>query len=119
MKNKKLLDNTYIIIFVQDNESEEWVKNSNINKILEENKLKYEFINANQYITLYLITLCNNIIIANSTFSYMGAFLNKNNNINVYCPYYWYNTKHIKYKYIESIEKYIYPDNWIKIKNIN
>jgi len=118
MINKKLLENTYLFIFIQDKESEEWFKSSDIYKIIcnTDNKIKHEFIMTNQYITIYLMTQCNNLVIANSTFSYMGAFLNKNKNVNVYCPYYWYNTKHTEYPFIKGIEKYIYPENWITIK---
>lgn len=37
-------------------------------------------------LSLYLMTLCNNMIVSNSTFGFWGAFLNKNSNTTIYAP---------------------------------
>ena len=42
------------------------------------------------YINLYLMSLCNNNIIANSSFSWWGAWLNNNNNKKVIAPKKWF-----------------------------
>lgn len=65
--------------------------------------------NEKDYVELYLMTLCDNNIIANSTFSWWGAWLNKNENKIVIGPSKWFGP---------SISEYsgdIIPEKWIKI----
>ncbi|WP_299121659.1 alpha-1,2-fucosyltransferase [uncultured Tenacibaculum sp.] len=54
---------------------------------------------------IYLMSLCNHNITANSTFSWWGAWLNKNENKTVIAPKQWYIDK----------ENEIVPQNWVRI----
>lgn len=55
---------------------------------------------------LYLMSLCKNNIIANSSFSWWAAWLNTNSNKKVICPKHWFRD-------VEASE--LVPDDWIKI----
>lgn len=85
----------------------EWVK-KNI-------KLKYPhtFVEANQFQTGYndmrLMSLCRHNIIANSSFSWWGAWLNNNPDKIVIAPNIWLNDD-------GTWGKRIVPEQWIKIK---
>jgi predicted phosphodiesterase len=80
----------------------EWCE-SNLNFI--ENKI---FISGNlDYQDLYLMSMCNHNIIANSSFSWWGAWLNNHNNKKVIFPSLWFNNG------INTSE--IGGENWIKI----
>jgi hypothetical protein len=92
-------ENTLFLIFSDDIE---WCK-INLNFI--ENKI---FISGNlDYQDLYLMSKCNHNIIANSTFSWWGAWLNNYNNKKVIYPSHWFNNGP------DSSE--IGGENWIKI----
>ena len=54
---------------------------------------------------IYLMSICMHNIIANSSFSWWGAWLNKNNDKTVIAPSQWFKTK----------KNEIIPENWIKI----
>lgn len=59
---------------------------------------------SNSWIDMYLMSLCKTNIIANSSFSYWGASLNKMDNLVIY-PEKWTNSK----------TPNIFPDKWIPI----
>jgi len=51
---------------------------------------------------------CDHNIIANSSFSWWGAWLNTNNNKTVIAPSIWYADQSI-------VNKDIIPENWVRI----
>lgn len=79
----------------------EWCKENFVN-------MNVQFIeNEVDYVDLYLMSMCRDNIIANSTFSWWAAFLNRNENKKVITPKIWF---------VHSIpNEDVLPDNWIKI----
>jgi hypothetical protein len=61
------------------------------------------------YIELYLMSLCKNNVISNSSFSWWGAWMNKNINKKVIAPKLWFGSL------INENTSDIIPNNWIKI----
>lgn len=98
--NKKI-NNPFYFVFSDDSN---WVKEN-----LKLGNCIYVDHNTgkNSYIDMYLMSLCKHNIIANSTFSWWAAWLNKNGNKIVLMPEHWINGK--------SCEG-IFPISWIKIK---
>jgi hypothetical protein len=93
----KLNSNLNIYIFSDD---VEWCKqNLNI-----KNCIYLKTTSAAQ--DLYLMSKCEHNIIANSSFSWWGAWLNQNNNKIIIAPKYWFNG-------VESENLGILPENWI------
>jgi hypothetical protein len=67
------------------------------------------FINGNiDYQDLYLMSMCKNNIIANSSFSWWGAWLNNNDNKKVIYPSNWFGVQ-----FLDTSE--IGCENWIKL----
>jgi hypothetical protein len=79
-------------------------------------KRDYLFIEGNDamnaYNDLHLMSQCRHHIIANSSFSWWGAWLNPNPDKKVFAPQYWANTGH-------SYFPDLYPDGWTIIDNVN
>ena len=70
---------------------------------------EFTFVEGNEdYEDLYLISLCKHHIIANSTFSWWGAFLNENPNKVVVFPDKWFGPANSEYKTYD-----LFPDDWI------
>jgi hypothetical protein len=65
--------------------------------------------NEMDFIELWMMSLCNNNIIANSSFSWWGAWLNKNENKTVIAPETWFGPT------VTHNTKDLYCDNWIII----
>ena len=65
--------------------------------------------NEKDYIELYLMSICTNHIISNSSFSWWGAWLNRNENKKVIGPLRWFGDA------IKHNTGDVLPENWIKI----
>lgn len=94
------------VFFVFSNDMK-WCK-ENLSPLIEGHKMVFVSENKGKDSCwdMFLMNHCKDLIIANSSFSWWGAFLNKNVN-RVCCPEPWLNRDC-------SIE--IYDPNWIKIK---
>jgi len=83
-----------------------WVKN-NLKLPVNINFITHNY-SDNNYEDLRLMSCCNHNIIANSSFSWWGAWLNKNPNKIVIAPKLWYANQKIE-------NKDITPKNWLRI----
>jgi hypothetical protein len=94
------------VVFLVFSDDIEWCKRNfrNINK-------DFVFIEKTEdYVDLKIMSLCTHNIIANSTFSWWGAWLNKNENKKVIAPNQWFGEA-----YSKNNTKDLYCPNWIKI----
>ena len=70
---------------------------------------KFKFVNGEEdYIDLHIMSMCEHNIIANSTFSWWGAYLNQNPEKTVIYPDKWFGPKNSNFKTID-----IFPDEWV------
>jgi len=98
-----------IKIFIFSNDLQ-WVKKN----LKVDYEIEYVDINGSKtdFMELSLMSYCKHNIIANSTFSWWGAWLNRNNEKNVIAPKKWFNNKEAQNKY-ESGN--LVPASWKKI----
>ena len=64
---------------------------------------------------MVLMSCCNSHIIANSTFSWWGAYMNNSNDKIVCYPSKWFGKAIIDSEYHDDYVKDIFPSEWIKI----
>ena len=69
--------------------------------------------NKSEIFDVYLMTLLDNVITSNSTFSWWGAYLNANKDKLVITPRHWYNEKLKKQGYHADSD--LLPNNWVKL----
>ena len=65
------------------------------------------------FVDLYLMSKMKNNIIANSTFSWWGAYLNKNENKKVVAPWNWFGPGRVSDNHKETID--LIPESWTRI----
>lgn len=99
-----ILQPKYISIFSDDIE---WCKENF--KFLDQKYINY-ISNLNPFIDLYLMTETQNCVIANSSFSWWGAWLNKNNNKKVIAPRNWFGPFNSHFS-----SEDIYAEGWLII----
>ncbi len=93
-----------------------FVFSDDINWARENLKLPYECVyvshnsGKNSYEDMRLMSLCDHNIIANSSFSWWGAWLNKNPYKIVIAPQWWYSDKTI-------VQTDIIPQEWVRLEN--
>ncbi len=102
---KQKIQNPFFFVFSDDTK---WIK-ENFNfeirkKIVEKTKSSCD------YFEMYLMSLCKHNIIANSTFSWWSAWLNKNEKKIIISPKFWYRDSYYNKKLNELV-----PQKWIKI----
>jgi hypothetical protein len=97
----KIGDYDHIFIFSDD---VNWAKEN----LIYENSTIVD--SLEDYEDLWFISLCKINIMSNSSFSWWGTFLNKNENKKTYAPSIWFGPNG------ERNYSDIYEDNWIKIK---
>ena len=98
---KSRIERPHYFIFTDDIE---WVKKE-FNNI--ENKTFISDYKLKNYQEFYLLSICQNHIISNSTFSFIAAWLNFNNNL-VIEPRNWFKNKPSGNKIIDA---------WVKLEN--
>lgn len=93
-------NNVIVVVFSDDIE---WCKNN-----LKFKNIKY-IENQSNRLDLYMMSLCTNNIMANSTFSWWGSWLNTNVNKTVISPIHWFGPA------LNLSEDDLIPTDWIRI----
>jgi hypothetical protein len=101
-----LNDKIQSIVFIIFSDDTEWarenIKTSNKMVFVDHNK------DEKAWLDMQLMSRCNHNIIANSSFSWWGAWLNRNNNKIVISPKRWFNTN-------KNNTSDLLPNSWIKL----
>jgi hypothetical protein len=103
----KLITNKYLnctLFFFSDDIN--WVKNT-FDSIIQPVRFIDHNYNKDSYIDMQLMSLCKHNIIANSSFSWWAAWLNKNTTKTIIVPKKWFN--------VNLVTKDLIPESWIKI----
>lgn len=95
--------NVNILVFSDDIK---WCKEN----LLIENANVHYITNNIDILDLYLMTMCDNNIIANSSFSWWGAWLNQNDNKKVVAPKTWFGAKQTNLQTND-----LYCEGWLQI----
>lgn len=103
---KKNVDNPIFFVF---SDNHQWVK---------KNLTDFDYIPIDwnptsglaNYLDMQLMASCSHNIIANSSYSWWGAWLNPNKNKIVIGPKKWFNLDQLQYDYADVI-----PDNWVRL----
>lgn len=85
-KSIKKIESSFYYIFSDD---VKWC-NKNLIPILDK---PYIISTESAFVDMFLMSFCNNNIIANSSFSWWGAYLNKHENKKIVCPSKWFGFK--------------------------
>ena len=100
---KNILEQTYVEFFCVFSNDIDWCKR-HLLKLVENKPIEYVDWNtkSDSYKDMYLMSHCRHNIIANSSFSWWGAWLNCNKNNIVICPRKWNNIKNAKFEIPEK-----------------
>lgn len=102
----KYFDNTRNVIIFSDDPK--WCKTQ---KLFDDDRFMVSE-NTDNRVDLCLMSLCNDFIIANSTYSWWGAWLSSNKNKKVIAPFQWFGkTGYTK----DHNTKDLIPDEWTRI----
>lgn len=98
-----------VFVFTEDFS---WVENKlrDFNLNLDFKIISKELTEIEDYYEMYLMSICNNNIISNSSFSWWGAYLNNNIDKIVLAPSNWYGDEDLEYFSSDLILK-----EWIKV----
>ena len=117
----KKFDNPTVLVFSDDLE---WVKQQEFfqgdNFLISEFDVRYDHVSDNidgqgnsliPFYDLYMMTQCNGAVIANSSMSWWGAWLQKNTTLPIVAPTPWFGTTAL-----QNIDpKDLIPDDWTQL----